>query len=185
LIKASLVSALKSHIENQRYIEITFISLEDMKAETICCIPLSISGKLLLMLVFIDFLPDGYRIMRLQDISKVDYDETCRYFDRIVKQEGALQLIKKAPDILIEDWKSTFASLRDKGIIVIIDIGKEGCIHIGEVVESTAREVRMRCFSPVGVWDDGEWHELIKNITYVEFSTHYTNTYTKYIYKIK
>ena len=123
----------------------------------------------------------GYAIVKLQDIKKLQYSDSCEYFESIVKKEGALTLIKRAPKISIENWKSIFLSLKEKDLIIIVDICKEGYVNVGKVIDATNQNVLMLCVSPIGIWDGiDEWKESYSNITSVRFLNHYTNIYTKY-----
>ena len=175
--KDILIQQVKQYIENKSYINII---LKKNMSDVLYCIPIAISDKLLMVLEFFDFLPNGYTIIKLKDIKKILYDDACEYFECIVKKEGACDIIEKVPKISIENWKATLLSLKENDLIIIVDIGKEDCVNVGKVVKATNQNVSMLCLSPTGIWDETEWKESSGNLTSVRFLNHYTNTYTKY-----
>lgn len=176
--KELLISQLTAHINDQHYLSVT---VGKDNTEIVNCIPISMNNKMLLVLAFYDFLPDGYMLLKLQDIDEINYNEACQYFEKIVKNEGASALIQSVPKIIIESWKSAFISLKDADLIVMVDIGKEDSVNVGKIIKATTQKVSMLCFSPTGIWDDDEWDEPYKNITSVRFLDHYTITYAKYL----
>jgi hypothetical protein len=176
--KEQLASQLAYHILGQNYIDIVFI---DERLDNIHCMPIKISEKMLYALNFFDFLPDGFIVVRLEDIKEVRYNDACEYFEDIVKQEGALEQIQNALPILLDDWRNVFTSLKDAGLIAIVDIGKENCVNVGKIVDASNQDVVMRCFSPAGIWDNEEWEEPYTNITSIRFLSHYTQIYSKYL----
>ena len=171
-------AALIKHIEQKNYIRVETFTCE---SEAHDCMPLATSDKLLFVLNFIDFLPDGYSIIRLKDITSVEHNDSCKYFGKIVKMEGALKLIDEAPDISIDSWKTVFLSLKKMDIIVIADIGKEQCLNVGKITKVRDADFSMHCFCTSGIWDENERHELYTDITSVRFLNHYINTYSKYL----
>ena len=175
--KEMLISKLSAYIDMTNYINVI---MKKNTAENFYCIPIAVSGKLLLCLDFFDFMPNGYTIVRLDDIEKIIYNDACEYYESIVKKEGALLLVDAIPKISIESWEDAFMSLKEHDLIIIVDIGKEDATNVGKVIKATRQNVSMICVSTIGVWDSDEWHEPISNVTRIQFSNHYTNIYTKY-----
>lgn len=143
-----LQSSLSTHIQQQHYLELHMKIIEEIQIQ---CIPVSISNNLLMVLKFQDFMPDGFEIVRVDDIADLSYSETCKYFETIVKQEEASTLLRNAPEIILINWQTVFCSLKNLNSIVIVDIGKEDCVNVGKVLDVSENEVSMLCFSPTGV----------------------------------
>ena len=170
-------SQLAAHIAAQDYININKRD-EDNPSQ---CIPLGISDSLLLGLSFRDFCPDGYEIVPLEQIVSVTHSEVDAYFGDIVKKEGAVSLIESAPQIDLTDWPSVFRFLMETGEIVIVDIGREGCIDVGKVMEVAAESIEMRRFDAIGVWEQENWCEFYDDLTGVKIRDPYTQTFAKYL----
>lgn len=176
--KDALKQDMSQFINLQNYIG---LKLKINGTEVVNCIPIAASNDLLFVLRYQDFMPDGFEILRLMDIQSYDYSDSCRYFEEIVKKEGAQSLLSDSSDINISNWTTVFTSIKELEYIVIVDIGKEDAVIVGRVASILEDSVRMHCFSPTGVWDDEEWAEPYKNITGIKFKNHYTNIYTKYL----
>lgn len=167
-------------ITNRNYIEVS-IGSDSECLLTLNCIPLKMSSELIMVLELIDFLPFGFRVVKHNDIYQIKRDEVCRYYEEIVKKEGADAILDNAPEILLESLKTVFLGLRELNAVIVVDIGKEDAVNVGNVLEADDVEVSMKCFSPIGVWDDDCWVEPYKNITGISFMSHYTLTYEKYL----
>ena len=173
-----LYNSFNEYIIQKNYIDVDVGG--DLNA-SINGIPISISDELLYILRYQDFLSDGYEILKIENIKALDYSKTCQYFENIVKQEGALALLHQAPVVNISNWCKMFETLQLLNIIIIVDIGKEGCINVGKVKKVTNSTVSMLCFSPTGIWDSEEWEEPLSNISSVRFLNHYTSIFKKYL----
>lgn len=167
---------LSKHIVQKSYIQ-----MERTGDFPYGCIPVRMSDTLLMVLRFRDFDIEGYEIFPLGSIRSVKRSRTDIYFGRIVRQEGADTHLAAAPDLEIRDWTSVFGFLQKTGENVIVDIGKEDCCNVGRVMGTSGKKLRMRCFSPTGVWDDEDWLEPYENVTSVQLRTHYTEIFAKYM----
>ncbi len=170
-------SILTAHIAARDYISIQKRD-EDWPTQ---CIPLKLSETLLLALNFRDFWPDGYSIIPLRQVVSITHSEVDAYFGKIVKLEGADALISGAPLVDLTDWSSVFRQLRETGEIVIADIGRDGCIDVGKIMEVTANGIEMRCFDATGVWDQENWYHAYEELLRVELRSHYIQTFAKYL----
>lgn len=167
---------LSKYIEQKSYIQ-----MERTGDFPYGCIPVRMSDTLLMVLRFRDFDIEGYEIFPLESIRSVKRSRTDTYFGRIVKKEGAQTALDAAPNIDLCDWTSVFAFLRKTGENVMVDIGREGCCNVGRVMGTSGKKLRMRCFSPAGVWDDVDWLEPYENVTSVQLRTRYTEMFAKYM----
>lgn len=171
---------LSKYIEQKSYIQ-----MERIGDFPYGCIPVRMSDTLLMVLRFQDFDIEGYEVFSLEITQNVKHSRTEAYFGRIVKKEGAQTALDAAPNIDLCDWTSVLAFLRKTGENVIVDIGREGCCNVGRVMGTSGKKLRMRCFSPTGVWDDEDWIEPYESITSVQMRTHYTEIFAKYMPPLK
>ena len=170
-------SILAAHIAAQDYISIQ----RQGENWTTQCIPLKLSETLLLVLNFRDFCPDGYGIIPLRQIVSVTHSEVDAYFGKIVKLEGADALISNAPRVDLTDWGTVFRPLRETGEIVSVDIGRDGYIDVGRIMEVTDDGIEMRRFDATGVWDQENWYNAYEDLIGVELRSHYIQTFAKYL----
>jgi hypothetical protein len=176
-VKICKEEGLGEHIRESRYVKI----LPNKEfLPTIHCIPISASDSLLYALDFHDFLPDGLTIVRMGDIGEIQYDKACVFFESVVKAEGAMDIVRSAPKIELADWRTALSHVAGTGAIVVVDVGKEGCVNVGVILEAADSGLVMRCFSPDGVWDDDVWNEAYDDITGVKFNSRYTEAYARH-----
>ena len=178
--KQDILPSLSKHIQQHHYLDVT---IQTANEEKIQCIPIAVSKEFVLVLNYLDFIADGFYIIRIKDIVNLCYSDSCRYFETIVKKEGAMTFIQHTPPITLSSWNTVFCSLKKLDGIVIVDIGKENCVNVGKICNVLEDAVSMLCFSPTGEWDDQEWVETFDNITGVKFDNHYTNSFAKYLPK--
>lgn len=171
---------LTKYIEQRSYIQV-----ERVGDFPYGCIPVSMSDELIMTLRFRDFEPEGYEIFPLKAIERIRRSNVETYFGRIVRMEGAEKLLDASPDIKLQDWTSVFAFLKKTGENVVVEVGSEDCCHVGRVIGTSGNRLRIRCFSPTGVWDDADWTEPCENIASIQFRTHYVEMFAKYMPPLK
>lgn len=176
-MKKNLQMILFEYIDQKSFININLIGGN----EEISAIPISVSDELLLILRFYDFMPDGYEIIGINEIDTLVYDETCQFFESIVKREGAMTILEKPIKIRVNNWQTALRDFQSAKCIIMLEIGKEDVVNIGKVTHVGEDVLSMRCFGPTGKWDEEEWDEQIDNISSITFSNHYINTFLKYI----
>lgn len=153
-------------------------------AETeLLCIPIARSDELLMVHVFYDFYPDGYRIIRLQDVYDVVWEQSERFFEHIVREEGIHAKLKPPPTIDLTNWQSALESLRGRFDFCTVETGEGEDFLIGRVVELDEWELTFRYFDATGRWDDEPDLLDYDELTAVSFDDNYTNTIIKYIEK--
>ena len=151
-------------------------------AETdLLCIPIARSEDLLLAHVFYDFFPDGYRVIRIEDISDVIRDESEVFFQRILVAEGVYARLKLPGAIELGSWRTVLQSLRGKYDYCIIESEQEDDFLIGRVVDIGEWEFNFWYFDATGRWDDELDVVDYDELTSITFDDNYTNTIIKYI----
>lgn len=90
----------------------------------LCCVPLLMSEKLVLVVPYVDFQPDGYEVIRLRDISSIRADERAAFHGHIMMSEGVLESLC-LPPVSLESFSALLTDLFAQGEPVIVS-GKEG-----------------------------------------------------------
>lgn len=172
IVKAKLAS----HIVAKDYISIQKLG-EEWPSQ---CIPLCVGETLLLSLSFRDFLPDGYEIIPLNQITGITRSEADMYFGEIVKKEGVSDFIDNAPQIDLTDWEAVFHYFMETKEIASVDVG-DGCMDIGKIKAVFPDGIEIRRFDASGVWEKDNWYDSYDCITKVEARSHYIKTFSKYL----
>ena len=145
------------------------------------CLPIARSDELLLVHVFLDFYPDGYRIIRIEDIYNVIREGSERFFERIIISEGVhARLVPPCP-IDLASWQSALTSLSGDYNFCTIECDGDEEFLIGKVVELGEWDLTFWYFDATGKWDDETDVVDYDDLSAVSFDDNYTNTITKYI----
>lgn len=168
---------LMAHIAAKNYISIQ----ERHESEPGQCIPLSIGKTHLLGLNFRDFLPDGYRIIPLEQIVSIAHTESDAYFGDIVKREGIEPFVEDAPYMDLSSWLGIFQFTQETREFVIVELGEGGYLDAGRVMAVAADGIEMRRFDAAGIWDEKNTFIAYTDMSSVEIRSHYIKMFTKYL----
>lgn len=176
--KSKILKILKSASENINIINAYFAF--DVNYYNL--IPLTINDNLFLSINEDDFIFDGYSIYRLKDLVSVKVkNDLC---DKILLEEGFTTNVT-IPTIDINSWKSVFESLAlmNKNIIVEKQTiaPKHSKFVIGRIHEIHKKYAYVWNFNANGVWDDNPTRVPYSEITNIEFSSRYVETFSKYV----
>jgi len=153
-------------------------------AETeMLCIPIARSDELLLVHIFYDFYPDGYRIVRIEDIYGIIRDGSEEFFERVIHAEGVYARLRTPGDIDLGNWHSALLSLRGRHDYCIIECDGDDDFLVGKMVELGQWDCTFWYFDATGKWDDEVDVVDYDDITALSFDDNYTKTIVKYIEK--
>lgn len=136
--------------------------------------PISISDNLLQLRFVCDFHLDGYKIVRLNDISEVKYGEVEAFFQTIIEKEYPNENIKIIESDVLNDWQSLLKFSKERNLIIIIE---------DEVADVDGTYCYMSNFDALGIWDDKVYKILLDNITCITIEDYYTKMLKKYALK--
>lgn len=153
----------------------------DVAESELLCIPIARSEELLLVHVFYDFYPDGYRIIRIDDIYDILREASELFFERIIGAEGVYVNLKAPGNIDLSSWKAALASLRGRFDYCIIECDEEEDFLIGRVMEIGDWDFTFWYFDATGKWDEELDVVDYDDLSAISFDDNYTNTIIKYI----
>lgn len=145
-------------------------------------IPLKSSDKLFIAINEDDFIFDGFRISRINDVVNIRIkDDIC---DQILRNEGLFQDLTM-PEVDIKNWQSVFESLMAIGKNVIVEYetaeGKDDNFTIGKIDRVFKSCMYMYHFDADGLWERNPYRIPYHEVTSVTFASRYINVFTKYI----
>ncbi|MDR2909385.1 MAG: hypothetical protein LBU86_05845 [Oscillospiraceae bacterium] len=148
------------------------------------CIPIKRSEELLLVHVFYEFRPDGYRIVRLEDIGEILRDEVEEFFERIIAAEGVYTSLKAPPETDLSSWSRALSSIKGRYECCILECeDEEDDFLVGRLMELSDWDFTFWYFDATGRWDDELYTIDYDDLTAASFDDNYTNTIIKYIPK--
>ncbi len=146
---------------------------------------LDASKTLGLMHCFHDFMPDGFAVFRLADVTGVRSGKHERLWDRMLAGEGLLTALSNPPRVDLCNLKTTIDSIRNhyQGIIIESEDPDEDTedFYIGSVLSTNGNEVRLQHFDALGVWKITPEVIPYNDITLIQFDTPYINRFWKYL----
>ena len=177
-MEQDLLEILDSAIKERSVIT---IERPELPEPELLCIPISRSDELILVHAFYDFHPDGYRIVRVDDVYAIFREGSELFFERIFKGEGVYSRLKTPQGIDLTSWKEVLESLKGRYQYCIVECEAEEEFLIGKVMEISDWEFTFWYFDAAGKWDEELDVVDYDELTSVGFDDCYTNTIVKYI----
>ncbi len=144
--------------------------------------PLKTSDRLFLSANEDDFLINGFSVRRFCDVKKAEIRDD-KYVE-IIKFEGVLENIK-VPEIDVTDWYSTFLSLSELNINIIVEkesLNDEECeFAVGKIVKVLKTKVIFKGFDADGIWEEDYYEIPYSQITSVTFASRYVDVFSEYV----
>ena len=144
--------------------------------------PVELSGELAAFSFIYDFRPDGYKIVRTSDITEVFSEEAEHFLERIVRAENPV-FVPKPTGFALDSMAALCADLKEKETIVTVECegGEENLFLIGRICRVTKKDIAMRTFDGMGIWDTEEAVVPLGDITCVSIGNAYVEILSKYL----
>jgi hypothetical protein len=174
-----LAARLRGTIEmpKDKYAEIERSKIDD---SPIFGVVLKESDNLLMIHREVDFFFDGIMVVRRKDISKrtVGSARMVRY-EKIFREEG----LRNPPGRFVNGldvtgWKEFLEALVGKPVLV--ENEKDDLCWLGVVENCSDKEVTLRCFDSLGVYNAQSTRIPYRKITSAQFGDRYTQLQFKY-----
>lgn len=175
--KDEIRTILQKEIESFHEITIWRGKIED---NSIDCVPIAVGRDLLLIQYLYDFQIDGYKILRIKDITCIRSGKHERHSERILKEEGVFDCIHKPNIDDADSWSQMFSELMVLGKYIVVQCENFGDMYIGQVVEVAKTSLSMRYFDFFGIWNEETAKVLYKDITMVSFDDRYSTIISRY-----
>lgn len=155
-----------------------------------CCYPvvdgcIGVSDALVLMHPFNDFRPDGYAVIRQQDIVGVRCGGHERLWETMLRGEGLLEDLNIPEGINSSSVQQLVQSVaaRFRYMIVECEASDQPIqdFYFGELVAVDSDVIRFRCLNGMARWDDKVVEIPVTEVTKIQFDTPYVQRFTKYI----
>ena len=115
-----MINKIKSHKEKNQRVRI-FRQVAKGVIETSNGYILDFSDELLLIHESDDFKVDGYAVIPIDQIKKIRFNKSDRYFDKIMKWEKEIEKVGINYTVNLKNWKALFSSLQQKVMNVVVE----------------------------------------------------------------
>lgn len=157
------------------------VSLMRKKLELppLLCVPLAMGEHLALVAPYVDFLPDGYEVVRLRDISRIAEDGRTSFHGRIMASEGVLADLSFPPALPLSDFPQLLTYLMELGEPVIVT-GKNQVYLLGTIGKVGKSKLGVRYIDGEGSVDDHLTRIAYEDIQSICFGTRYLRLLLQY-----
>lgn len=163
-----------------------------LRVETRCSCHESLNGFLLglseqlgLMHCFHDFMPDGYTVFRLTDVTSIRSNEHERHWERMLASEGLLDGLHQNIQVDLNSMLTAIETISHQFQMMSIEVEapEDGCeeFYIGQAVSWDADMVQFEEFDALGQWESESSIITPDEIAFIQFDTPYIKTFRKYL----
>lgn len=153
--------------------------------ETLNGFLLGLSDQLGLMHCFHDFMPDGYTVFRLADVTSIRSNEYERHMDRMLEGERLLDGLHQDLHVDLKSILRAIETISHQFQVMIIEVEapEEGCeeFYIGQAVSWDVDMVQFDDFDALGQWASESSMITPDEIAFIHFDTPYIKTFCKYL----
>lgn len=170
---------LRTEFDTQHYIRVVRKKVDNYPME---CIPVVLGEKLVIVQYLYDFQIDGYKVLRIRDITQILAGECERFQEYILKKEGIYDQIKKPAFTSLNNWETFFRQYSlNKNIVIECEKIEDGQFYLGKIIEVYSNFLIFLRFDALCEWDQEPKKIFYKDVTSVSFEDRYTNILSKYV----
>ena len=130
---------------------------------------------------FFDFFLDGYRIIRINDISSIKSGEVEAFFTRRAIALGYTKAGGQPPsfDISLDSWPELLQGIQHQNLHVALheEVEYPEALQVGELMEITEDEAILKTYSTIGEWDEYFFTQELDKLTQVQFGDRYIKAF--------
>lgn len=180
--KTELVEKLKFMCNKSAICRIERNRIDELKKS---CKPILFNDKFVLICYEYDFEFDGFEIIRLDDITNINYDNIDIFINDIFIKEKIELSIEDVFDININSYMDImkFFSMNNENIIIECEKNEE--FYIGKVVEVYEEYICFLNFNGEGIWDEAPSKVFYRDITLISFRNRYIRYMSKYVHELE
>lgn len=146
---------------------------------------ISCSESLCMLHAFHDFAPDGYAVIRLNDVTQVRCGDREKQWDHMLAEEGLLEGLRNPPSIDLTSMQKVVASAHQHlGRMILECEDQEEPIqdfYIGKAIDLTEHAVLFHDFDAMGQWNSAASEVEYREITMVELETPYIQIFWRHL----
>ena len=161
---------------------LTEIERKNIDTSNILATPLKVSNELLLIAYWYDFVMDGFKVIRISDITNIIQNESIEFIKMIFEKEKIKADELDIQTINISSWYSFFKEIKKEQQIVIVESERktDSDFYIGRIEMVEDNNLKLLCFDTAGNWDNEASIIGYSNITCVTFQDRYSSYMGKY-----
>lgn len=150
--------------------------------ESLTGIPLVVGSRLMLVRHLNPemLLPDGWIIIRVQDVAEVRTNRWDHAVGRALADEGLVPDPAGTPAVRLDGWASVLADLHAQGVLVSLECENDEIGYVmGALTAPGEDATTIRPILADGDWDDDDWTVYYEGITCVSFGRRYIDVFRR------
>jgi hypothetical protein len=158
------------------------VSIDRRELQELTGFPLAVGCRLVLIrpLNAEMLLPDGYMIVRVQDVTGVRASPWDAAVQRALAADSLLPDPAGTPAVRLDDWASALADLHARGEPVSLEReDEEGGYAVGILAAISDDHTEIRHVGADGAWEDEDWTFDHAAITLVAFGRRYIEVFSR------
>ncbi|HEX6373565.1 MAG TPA: hypothetical protein VF006_31860 [Longimicrobium sp.] len=162
--------------------ELRLVSIARRDLQELTGFPLAVGSRLVLVrhVNAEMLLPDGYAIVRVQDVTAVRASEWDHAVQRALAAESLLPDPAGTPAVRLDDWASALADLYARGEPVSLECeDDEGGYAMGMLTTVGEDRTGIRHVAADGTWEDEDWTFYHASITIVTIGRRYVELFSR------
>ena len=125
-------------------------------------------------------MPDGFWIVRLQDVLEVGSAEWEQTVERALAAESRLPAVADAPAVRLDGWAGALADLHARGEPLAVDCeDEEDAYFLGTITALGTDSVDVLHIATDGRWESEPWTVDHDGITRVVFRSRYIDVFSR------
>jgi hypothetical protein len=146
---------------------------------------LGIGAQWVLLQSFYNFFPDGFELVRVDQLASARSGEIERHYHEMYVGEGLTDRPKLSFEVALDTTEELFETLLWHGDHVIIECEslREAIanFHIGKLLHVNGDTARLAHFDALGNWDTAIHTIQLGEVTRIRIDSNYTRVYSKYL----
>lgn len=173
---------IKYHLDNKKYCRVERQIAENTFEQNDGYI-VNASDDFILLQEVVDFKVDGYCVFPISSISKIRFNGTDQYFDKMLQWEKVVDQVSNKYNVDLTDWSTIFKSIKKVGFNVMIqnEDPEVEALVIGRIVGIEEETIDVQDFDTEGYLDNEITEVPYNEITIAHFDSAYINVFSKYL----
>jgi hypothetical protein len=166
------------------------VGREGLQKESLNGFLIELSTQFGVMHCFHDFMPDGFSLFRIADVTSVRSNKYERFWDKMLRAEGLLGGLTNPPNVDLKTLPRALNSIASAVDELIVECERQrnaddawlsDKFFIGRAIEINKEDVLFVEFDALGRWEKWPTAIPLDEITLVQFDTPYINHFRKHL----
>ena len=144
--------------------------------------PIIFNNNFLLIYYEYDFEFDGFEILKLSDITDIEYEDVDIFIGNILRNENIMPIEYNLEKFSIDGFKNIFQYFFNVSENIIIECERNSEFNVGKILKIYDDHIMFLNFDGKGTWDKDPLDIYYEDITLISFRNRYVKYMSKYVH---